>query len=202
MIKSSIYQLITLAFLFGSVNLSVAQISAFPYSEFFEAVMGAWVNESGDDMDWTRDQNGTPSGGTGPASGTGGGATWHMFTEVSGANSPNKRAYLEAEFDFTGEFNPQLTFMYHMFGGSIGELHVDVFDGVWYTSIWSMVGGQQAANGDAYREGNINLTSYENRSGVKIRFSAISGTNWDGDIAIDDVSVCTINPGVAADKLI
>jgi len=54
--------------------------------------MGAWVNEAGDDMDWTRDQGGTPSGGTGPS--TGDGDVSYIYTEASGANSPSKRAYL------------------------------------------------------------------------------------------------------------
>jgi hypothetical protein len=190
MINSSIYQLIILAFLLGSANSSDAQISVFPYSESFEAGMGLWH-----DMDWKRDQAGTPSRGTGPA--VGNGSAWFIYTEVSGTNLLNKRSYLEAEFDFTGELNPQLTFVYHMFGGNLGELHVDVFTVIWYACVWSMIGEQHAVNAGACKEANVDLTAYENRGGVRIQFRAASGTNWDGDIAIDDVSVCAKNTGTA-----
>ncbi|WP_103072668.1 fibronectin type III domain-containing protein, partial [Aquimarina sediminis] len=44
-------------------------ITTFPYSESFESGFGAWINASGDDIEWTRDSGGTPSNGTGPTTG-------------------------------------------------------------------------------------------------------------------------------------
>ncbi|WP_206604253.1 GEVED domain-containing protein, partial [Aquimarina sediminis] len=44
-------------------------ITTFPYTESFESGFGAWINASGDDIEWTRDSGGTPSNGTGPTTG-------------------------------------------------------------------------------------------------------------------------------------
>jgi len=166
-------------------------VSAFPYLEDFEAGTGIWVQGVGDDFDWTRDQAGTPSGGTGPA--TGNASTWYMFTEASGANSPSKTTYYEAGFDFTAETTPTLGFFYHMFGANMGALYIDI-NGV---NIWSLSGTQQTASGDAWREQGLDLSVYAGICNVKIRFRAVTGTGLSSDIAIDDISICSVNAGDA-----
>ncbi|MBL4736121.1 MAG: hypothetical protein JKY18_12440, partial [Flavobacteriales bacterium] len=86
-----------------------AIISTFPYLEDFEAeplcgttcgdpcnLVGSWNNAGGDDMDWTTDEGGTGSGGTGPsADNTTGLATGnYMYTESSGGCNPASEARL------------------------------------------------------------------------------------------------------------
>ena len=173
-----------------------AQINSFPYNEGFESGLGVWTNAGGDEMDWTRDQGGTPSGGTGPSSGDA--STWYLYTEASAPNFPSKRAFLEADVDFTGVFYPQLSFAYHMFGGSMGDLNVDVFNGVWNNSVWSIAGEQQSSNAEAYRQAVVDLRDFANQSGLKLRFRGTTGTDFTSDIALDNLSICTINPGTAS----
>ena len=62
-------------------------------------------------MDWVNWNAAAPSGGTGPDAASAG--SYYLYTEASlnGATNavvdgnPQKRAYLEATFDFTGEFD-------------------------------------------------------------------------------------------------
>jgi hypothetical protein len=114
MVKIAVYLFCFLFCLLGLRHELKSQINTFPYNEGFEAVTGDWTNQTDDDMDWTTNQGGTPTGASGPAGANGG--TKYLYTEASGFNHPSKRAYLEAEFDFTGIFHPQLSFFYHMYG--------------------------------------------------------------------------------------
>ncbi|MEL7064771.1 MAG: T9SS type A sorting domain-containing protein, partial [Bacteroidota bacterium] len=68
-----------------------------------------------------------------------------------------------------------------------------------WTSIWSESGNQ----GNSWLSANIDLAAYVGGS-VQLRLNTVSGTTWQGDIAIDDVSLTTTPPstdicaGVAA----
>ncbi len=172
-----------------------SQVSSFPYSEGFESDLGTWSQGSGDDIDWTRDSGGTPSTSTGPSAGSG--STWYVFIEASAPNNPSKRAYLENTFDFTGEFNPTLTFDYHMYGTNQGTLYVDVNDGAWNNGVWSITGQQQTSNGAAYITAFVDLSAFENRSNIIIRFRGVTGDDSKSDMAIDNIAVCTVDPGTA-----
>ena len=76
-----------------------------------------------DDLNWTQDAGGTPSFNTGPATGALGTNTY-MYTESSGAGSPNKVANLACEYDFTGQSSGCMSFQYHMYGATTGSLDV------------------------------------------------------------------------------
>jgi hypothetical protein len=161
----------------------------------FEIDFGNWSNVGGDDIDWTRDSGGTPSSGTGPVVdhtlGTASGS--YLYTEVSGNGTgyPNMTALLESPcLDLTGSTDATLTFWYHMFGATIGTLDAEADAGCTgtYSSVWNLSGQQQGTQGGAYLQANVDLSAYAGGN-VRLRFRAVSGTSYTGDITIDDVQV-------------
>ena len=169
----------------GTGGPCTASVSTFPYSESFESGIGDWSQNSGDDLDWTRDSGGTPSNGTGPSTGADG--SFYLYIEASGNGTgfPNKNAIITLPcMDVTGLASPTLNFSYHMNGTAMGDLVVQTStnDGASWSNAWSIAGSQ----GDAWNSVTVALPS---SSGVQIRFNGTTGSSWSSDIAIDDVSV-------------
>ncbi len=136
---------------------------------------------------WNVDGSGsTPSGGTGPSGAFSG--TNYFYVEASNG-SEGAEASLNSQFvDMSTLTAPGLSFMYHMYGGNMGTLHIDVNDnGVWFMDVYSIAGEQQSADTDEWIEANVNLASYTNN--VQIRFRAVRGDGFGGDISIDDISI-------------
>nr|WP_255421918.1 choice-of-anchor J domain-containing protein [Aquimarina sp. AD10] len=163
-------------------------ISSFPYNESFENTLGAWTQSAADDIDWTVDSNGTPSRSTGPSSANQG--TFYIYVEASGNGTgyPNKSAILNSPcIDLSAASTASFSFAYHMFGaadmGSI-DLEVSTDEGGSWTSIWNQTGNQ----GNAWNTANINLSSYAG-SGIQLRFNRVTGSTWQADIAIDNISI-------------
>lgn len=167
-------------------------ITSFPYSESFENTLGAWVQSSADDFNWTVDANGTPSSSTGPSSASAG--TYYVYMESSSPNYSNKRAILNSPcFDLGGESQASFTFDYHMYGAStMGSLALEVSDdnGMTWTSVWSKSGNQ----GNAWQSASVNLDAYVGGS-IQLRFNGITGTTWQGDMAVDNVGFSTSGGG-------
>ncbi|WP_298893481.1 immunoglobulin-like domain-containing protein [uncultured Psychroserpens sp.] len=163
-------------------------ISTFPYSEGFESSFGAWTQATGDDLNWTRDANGTPSNGTGPSSATEG--SFYIFVEASGNNTgyPNKQAILNSPcFNLSGLTEATFSFKYHQFGSSnMGSIDLEISDddGASWTSIWNSTGNQ----GNQWLTANVSLNAYVGGS-VQLRFNRVTGSTWQADIAIDDISL-------------
>lgn len=159
-------------------------VSSFPYSESFENTLGAWTQSSADDINWTIDANGTPSSGTGPATATAG--TYYIYMEVSGNGTgfPNKRAILNSPcFDLTGESSANVTFDYHMTGNAVGTLSLQASanNGASWSTVWTRTSDQ----GAAWNTADVDLSAYGGGT-VLLRFNGVSGTSWQGDIAIDN----------------
>lgn len=175
----------------GSQPISCSStISSFPYSEGFESGDG-WTQASGDDGDWYRDANGTPSSNTGPGSATEG--SWYLFLEAStngsaGQIGNNATAILESPcFDLSGETAATFSFANHMYGNNVGTLVVEAStDGTTWSSIWSNSGNQ----GNQWNAVDVSLNTYVGGT-VKLRFVGTTGNGWSSDIAIDDLSVTT-----------
>ncbi|WP_438710279.1 S8 family serine peptidase [Aquimarina muelleri] len=169
-------------------------INSFPYSESFESNLGAWINTSGDDIEWTRGSGGTPSSGTGPSTGQEG--SFYLYTEastnVTPPGSPNKIALLNSPcIDLSNISNVSLDFGYHMLGTAMGSLQVLIStdNGVSYTSIWSQNGSQ----GNIWNQASVSLTSYTG-SVIQLQFKATTGTGWSSDIAIDTIKIISDTP--------
>ena len=163
-------------------------ISTFPYSESFENTLGAWTQGTGDDFNWTTQSGSTPSSNTGPSSADDG--TYYIYMESSSPNYSTKRAILNSPcFDLSSASQATFEFKYHMYGTSaMGSLALELSDddGASWTSIWSESGNK----GNSWLTATVNLAAYVGSS-VQLRFNGITGTTWQGDMAIDAVNLST-----------
>ena len=179
-----------------------AQVASFPYSESFETDFGDWVNVAVDDFDWTRDCCGTPSDNTGPSSANDG--SFYLYTEASAGNNPAQEAYVQATFDFSNISAPEFSFFYHMFGAAMGSLHMDVNDGNWNLDVWSISGQQHTSGTAEWSKVIVDLSAFGNQNNIIVRLRGITGTTWQSDMAIDNISCidnCNVNPGNATISL-
>jgi hypothetical protein len=83
-----------------------------------------------------------------------------------------------------------LTFWYHMFG-NVGDLFIDVFDGVsWQQGVGVINGSQQQKATDPWKFHSVSLENYDTVQNARIRFrSVILDSLGGGDIGIDDVTL-------------
>lgn len=176
----------------GGGNSGCAGGVSLPYSESFESSIGAWTQSSADDINWTRDSGGTPSSNTGPSGGSAG--SWYMFVEASGNGTgyPNKSAILNSPcLDLSAGGSASFNFDYHMYGATdMGSIALEVSDdnGVSWTSVWSETGNK----GNSWLSASVDLSAYTG-GGVQMRFNRVTGSTWQADIAIDNISVTTTN---------
>jgi len=170
-------------------NACTTIIDQFPQNESFESGLGTWAQSIGDDLNWTRDANGTPSSNTGPTSGSDG--SWYAYIEASSPNYPSKTAGLESPcYDLSNVSQLNLSFDYHMYGSASSmnlEVQVSVDGGIsWSNAIWNTTGNQ----GNQWNSASIDLSTYVGQL-LNIRFFGTTGEIWRGDIAIDRISITT-----------
>ena len=176
--------ILTAALLVASSSFAI--VNNFPYYESFESGFGAWTDDASNDFDWSRNTGQTPSSGTGPL-----GAydrEWYIFTEASG-NNPDYTAALDAAFDFGALTKPEMTFYYHMYGNSMGNLHIDVYTGSWAMSVWSLTGEQQTWVTDSWRKATVDLSGYAGASNVILRIRGVTGPSYTSDMCVDKVQI-------------
>ncbi|MEM5563461.1 immunoglobulin-like domain-containing protein [Psychroserpens sp. AS72] len=161
-------------------------ITSFPYSESFENTFGAWTQGSGDDFNWATRSGSTPSGSTGPSSADSG--SYYIYMESSSPNYSTKRAILNSPcFDLSASTQATFEFKYHMYGAtSMGSLALELSDnnGASWTSVWSKSGNQ----GNSWLSASVDLGAYVGSS-IQLRFNGITGTTWQGDMAVDGVNL-------------
>ncbi len=146
---------------------------------------GCWVETSPGTFAWDITSGGTPSTGTGPTSAQFG--SNYIFTESSSGFLGDEAIVLTPEVDLTNLNAPALSFWYHMFGGDMGTLHVDIDDGTNLDlSVFSISGQQQSAQGDDFIEQFIDLSAYAGQI-IQVRFRVERGDGFTSDVAIDGV---------------
>ncbi|WP_298544592.1 fibronectin type III domain-containing protein [uncultured Aquimarina sp.] len=168
-------------------NGCTAGITSFPYNQGFEGGFGDWTQGSGDDFDWIRRSGGTPSNNTGPSSADEG--SFYVYVETSNPNNPNRTTILNSPcFDLSGETSADYSFRYHMTGNAVGVLKLEASsdNGTTWTEVWSRSGTQ----GNAWNTANVNLDSYAGAS-LQLRYVGTSGNSWQGDMAVDRISLST-----------
>jgi PKD repeat protein len=160
-------------------------INYYPYVESFENGDGYWEQPTDDNMNWTRKKGSTITFNTGPGSAYDG--NFYYYMESSG--NYNKTAnFVSPDIDISKMTNPHLEFHYHMYGSSMGELHVDVDTGIaWRNNIFAPIVGNQ---GDQWHKALISLDSFKMLD--KIRIRGITGGSFFSDIAIDDIKIIDI----------
>lgn len=146
------------------------------------------VNQTQDDIDFRVNEGATPSSATGPdfdhTLGQGGGGNY-VYLEASACF--NKTALLITPcIDLGGTASPQMTFWYHMYGASIGELHIDLYaQGVWIDDVIPVLIGNK---GNQWLQASLNLTPWSGDI-INIRFRAVTGGDYESDIALDDINI-------------
>jgi PKD repeat protein len=144
---------------------------------------------------WTLNSGATVSTATGPTgdnSPTGNGL--YIYTEASGSTPGDVAEYTSPCIDIN-YLDAELSFYYHMFGNTMGELHVDIDSGSGFVNdvTPAVVGQQQTDSGNSYLEKQVDLASYAGQT-IILRFRAIRGSNFNSDIAIDDINISGTMP--------
>ena len=184
-------------------------VNTFPYTENFDSfatcstwpgaactLSSEWVNDTGDDMDWTVNSGGTPSTGTGPSADHTTGSGNYLYTEASWGYDNSQANLISPQIDLSsGITNPWVSFWYHMYGATMGTLHVDISvdDGAtWTNDVIPPLTDYR----DMWQEKTFSLEPYVGQSQVRLRFRGITGSAWQSDMAIDDFMIYEPSPGI------
>ncbi len=152
-----------------------------------------WTSIVQNDYQWNTQRGGTGSNGTGPSNASDGANYFYAEASFGGFNDT---AFLYSPaINISNLSLPYLVFDYHMYGASMGSIRVDVFDGnEWTNGIWSLAGQQQTSNAEAWRTASISLNAFSSANLISLRFVAVRGTSFIGDIAIDNICVENLPP--------
>lgn len=142
-----------------------------------------WTSHEVGQTQWVADVW-TLSGSTGPEVRHDGN---FVFTEASGGDSTDI-SYLESpRVDLSPTQNPFLSFYYHMYGSTMGNLCLEINTGAgWQALDTCLAGAQQVSGTSPWKRKLISLAGYA-QSTIQIRFKGERGTNANSDMAIDDV---------------
>ncbi|KAB2805441.1 T9SS type A sorting domain-containing protein [Phaeocystidibacter luteus] len=172
-------------------------VNSFPYLENFDG--STWSSTTTYDPCWNITQSstyrwqvnsgGTGSGSTGPTSDASG-VGQYIYTEASSGGTGSFAWAEMPPMDLTSLTQPELTFMYHMYGATIDRLDIEASldSGTTWMVVDSIVGQQQTSNGSAWEAAIVDLDSV-NSAYTLIRFSATRGTSFTGDISLDEVRI-------------
>jgi hypothetical protein len=112
-----------------------------------------------------------------------------LFTEASLVPVPaTDTARIESPcIDFSNKTTAGMRFWYHRYGGDLGNLYIDVFaNGIWNLAVDSLVAQSQMSSNDAWKMKKVVFNQFSNQV-INVRFTAIYGGGFRGDMAIDDV---------------
>ncbi|XP_013398432.1 MAM and LDL-receptor class A domain-containing protein 1, partial [Lingula anatina] len=161
-----------------------------------------YLSPVSNDFDWTRHTGGTTSVDTGPSSDHTTGSSGHyMYIETSGETPGYIAALLTPSMNSTSG-QVCVSFWYHAYGSSLGELHMSlVTSSVYVTRDFSFDGGTSEDRWK-YVETSAMLTE----TSFQVKFDGIRGSGNFGDIAIDDVTVndtlCAGHVGSASNPVV
>ncbi|MFO8054369.1 MAG: C25 family cysteine peptidase [Bacteroidales bacterium] len=150
----------------------------------------SWQAFSNSSYEWFIHRDSTPSFQTGPiydhTTGTDTGG--YFYTEASSGKPGDTALLLSPELDISALATPALQFWYHLYGAAINELHVEVNDGTGWQQLKRFYGQKQTGYDDPWEKALLDLSSYSG-SCIKIRFKAVRGNGYKGDIAVDDIEI-------------
>ncbi|XP_071944910.1 MAM and LDL-receptor class A domain-containing protein 1-like [Antedon mediterranea] len=149
----------------------------------FRTGFDGWAQENNDDFDWTRITGATGSSNTGPTNGHTGDYYVYIETSITEGESARLRSPLLPP----GQ-RVSLLFYYHMYGPIIGTLNVYRTSNLGDELLWTRSGNQ----GDSWRNAVIQFEKTGDEDNY-IVFEGIRGSDFTGDIAIDDIQYCCSN---------
>ncbi|XP_071089970.1 uncharacterized protein [Haliotis cracherodii] len=139
-----------------------------------------------DVFNWKRAKGSTPSGSTGPSKDhTCDANTGHFMYIEASAKARGNNAIIYSPL-YRGMDQQCVGFHYHMYGRHVGTLNVYAkARGFQVTSVWRAFGNQ----GDWWIIARLAIPKQLARAGYQIAFEGITEKGYQGDIAIDDISV-------------
>lgn len=133
---------------------------------------------------------------TGPSLGQGGQGTFIYLNTTQGFVGDEASVYSPV-YDFTNQFEVDLTFYYHMFGGDMGDLFLDVNDGAgWINGIWSKSGGKQTSAAEPWIADTVDLSQFTGSPNVQLRFRGLKGGPA-SFMALDNIVLESTGDGLA-----
>tara|TARA_R110002012_G_scaffold7040_5_gene33349 strand:+ start:17972 stop:20758 length:2787 start_codon:yes stop_codon:yes gene_type:complete len=159
-----------------------AQINNFPWIHNFDNLVGLQQDQN-DFGDWILKQGPTSSFNTGPTGDHTTGSSIYYYVESSNPNFPNKVfTVYTPTFDISATPGKVLSFWYHMYGATMGDLEIAVITSNTYTPIDTISGDQ----GNQWLFAYYPITAIDS---FKIAFKATTGAGYTSDICIDDIMV-------------
>ncbi len=152
----------------------------------FESGLNGWTQSSEDSHDWTINSGTTPSNNTGPSSAIEGSNYAYLETSSAGGGAFNAGNNAILTSPKLQSDNYEVSFSYHMLGNAIGSIYVDAFvNEQWQEDIWSRSGAQ----GSSWLSTQVLTPELT----TQVRIRAVAAGSWQGDIAIDDISIIVNN---------
>ena len=182
----------------NTTSLTIKNLSpvATPYVLDFDTITdgstgpnldGVFFTSTGDFL-WTIESGSTLSSSTGP-SGDASGSGNYIYTEASYGDTGDTAELKSQCIDLGSMANPTLTFNYHMYGDSMGDLHVMIStNGMNFVALESIIGQQDTSETDSWNLKKIDLSSYSGQT-IYLNFMAIRGGSYTSDMALDNISV-------------
>ena len=156
-----------------------------------ESTPGGFWNGSDDDSSgygWEIEDGETTSSSTGPSAAYNG--SYYIYCETSSGGS-NKTFILES--DTFSATSTTMSFYYHMYGATIGDLYVDesTNGGTSWNTILTISGYQQTDELDSWVQVTSGIGSFSaiSSSTNKLRIRYDSGSSYTGDAAVDNIVV-------------
>ncbi len=166
--------------------LGFTQINTFPWTYDFDNGINL-EQDTTDDGDWLLNSGSTPSANTGPLGDHTTGNGVYSYVEASTPNYPYKTFICYTPtFDISNTPGRILSFWYHMYGSTIGDLTIHTVENdTLFNPVFTISGDQ----GNQWHLANINLDSLNIGGPFKIAFIGFTGNSYYSDIAIDDILV-------------
>lgn len=148
------------------------------------------INGEEDDTDWRVNAGNTPTSGTGPSQDYLPGTVNGKYLYLEASDCDQQEGVLYTPCIDLGTFpSPRLTFSYHMSGGNMGSLNVELFvNGNWINSIFFRNGDQ----GASWETANISLSAYSGQT-IVLRFRGRTNSGELGDMAIDGIMIGNVS---------
>ena len=160
-----------------------------PFADSFENGLDVlWRKSTGADSFFIVNSGGTDTGASGPSGASDGNN--YIYAEGHNGIVGFKTAGFEREFDFSNSSDAVLSFDYHMYGGQINFLTVDINDGTrWIEDVWRRNGQQQNSSAAPWANATVDLSAYSNLPRVTIRFRTGQRRYGASDVAIDNFAL-------------
>ncbi|MBI1316705.1 hypothetical protein GC167_07585, partial [bacterium] len=114
----------------------------------------------------------------------------YLFLETSSGALGDSAEVFSPIIDISSLTNLEVDFAYHMYGATMGNLHLDIWSQAtgWVRNVAQFNGQQQTSFNEAWRiSKSFPTASFSDE--IQLRFRGTRGSSFTGDMAIDDIKV-------------